>query len=115
MSSGAIAGIVIGALAGLALLCGLALIFLRRRHRANEDSPSELSALGPGSSEEPAEKYAYHASEMYADNSGHEMYANGPKGFSHELDGVGRPHEIAAPEYVPVANKDAAVVQGRLG
>jgi hypothetical protein len=110
LSGGAIAGIVIGVLAGLALIFGAAFVLFRRRRRAGP-THSELAA----DSSEPVEKYAYHASEMYVDHNGAEMYdQHGAKQYAHEMDGSGRPHEVAAPEYESVVGKNGAVAQGRL-
>ncbi|KAH7068367.1 aspartic peptidase domain-containing protein [Paraphoma chrysanthemicola] len=88
LGGGAIAGIVIGALAGLALIAGLAFLLWRRKTRANA-RPAELSG---SETTGPVEKYAYHdASEMYAEN-GHEL----PGGYrdgnvvAYEMDGGGR-------------------------
>lgn len=93
-SKGAIAGIVIGVLAGLALLIGGAVILYRRRHRTVQ--PSELAAWKDNQGT-PQEKYAYHASEMYVEGS--------DKGFRHEMDGTGRAHEVAAPVHGPVVQR----------
>jgi hypothetical protein len=107
LSGGAIAGIVIGSLAAVALVLGAALVLIRRRRRraAAAHQPSELAGLSSGSSEHPAEKYAYHGAEMYGDHGSAEMSgdnrsemyaANGGNGYVHELDGAGRPHEVPA-------------------
>jgi hypothetical protein len=91
LSGGAIAGIVIGVLAVLALIAGIALMLLRRR-RSAAAAPSELSGL---SSHPPVEKYGYNANEMYVD--GNEMGAGNNKTFRHELDGSERPYEMPSP------------------
>jgi hypothetical protein len=91
LSGGAIAGIVIGVLAVLALIAGFALVLLRRR-RSAAAAPSELSGL---SSHPPVEKYGYNANEMYVD--GNEMGAGNNKTFRHELDGSERPYEMPSP------------------
>ncbi|KAF2023807.1 hypothetical protein EK21DRAFT_80075 [Setomelanomma holmii] len=87
LGGGAIAGIVIGVLAGIAIVAIAAFILWRRKRRAGPKL-NELPAYGA-----PTEKYAYRdASEMYAEN-GHEL--GHERGFAHELDGAGRPHEVS--------------------
>jgi hypothetical protein len=96
LSGGAIAGIVIGVLAGLGLIAGIAFVLWRRRRAAA--SPAELAAFNHN---QPAEKYGYNASEMYVD--GQELTAAENRAFRAELDGSDRPYEVAAPEYTPAA------------
>jgi hypothetical protein len=87
LSGGAIAGIVIGALAGIALIAGIAFILWRRKRLA-ADRPAESAGVGTA----PVEKYAYRdPSEMYVEN-GHELGhgdADAARGVAHELDGGG--------------------------
>jgi hypothetical protein len=95
LSGGAIAGIVIGALAGIGAIAAIAfLLWRRKRARA---SPAELAAFNANA---PAEKYGYNASEMYVDN-GHVLGTPESEAYRHEMDGTGRPYEVAAPEYAP--------------
>lgn len=94
LSKGAIAGIVVGVLAGLAFIIGAAIILYRRRHRSVQ--PSELAAWKDNHGT-PQEKYAYHATEMYVEGS--------DKSFRHEMDGTGRVHEIAASAHGPAVQR----------
>jgi hypothetical protein len=95
LSGGAIAGIVIGVLAGLALIAGIAFVLLRRR-RTNAPAPAELAAFSQH--QQPAvEKYGYNSSELYVD--GNEM--SGSDGSRYELDGGARPYEMPSPGEEP--------------
>lgn len=94
LSGGAIAGIVIGALAGLAIVAGIAIIFWRRRRAATHATPVELS--GTGSGLPMSDKYGYHASEMDAGGESSELMHGDNRQYTAELDGTGRPIEVPA-------------------
>lgn len=86
LSKGAIAGTVVGVLAGLAALIGAALFIYRRRR--GQTQPSELAAYKEHH-DAPVEKYAYHASEMYVESE----REKGARQM-HEMDGTGRISEV---------------------
>jgi hypothetical protein len=93
ISSGAIAGIVIGVLAVLAIIVGVVFL-LRRRKNVTMTRPfvSEL----PGSQEgvPVAEKYGYSTSEMYAGSAPGELSAHTSM-FAVELDGRSKAAEVS--------------------
>lgn len=104
LSGGAIAGVVIGVLLGVALFAGIAFLLWRRKRTTADQPPSELAAFGEAPP--PAEKYAYHATEMYADH-GHELMAKEPNGYAHELSGSEEgPYEVSATGRSAMASRD---------
>lgn len=87
LSSGAIAGIVIGALSGLALILGIAFLLWRRKRRATAAvDPSPEPGHYTDITNTPVEKYAYHPPELM--DRHHQDFV-----VAHELPGEGRPQE----------------------
>jgi hypothetical protein len=96
ISSGAIAGIVIGILAVICFVAGVG--FLMWRHRraaavAAVSNPSELGATLDGG--QIAEKYGYTTSELHAGSNVGELSGH-TSDLAMELDGSSRPTEVPA-------------------
>lgn len=92
LSSGAIAGIAVGAVGGIALIAGILFFVWRRRRQTGPPSDSGM----PLGAQVPVEKYGHDTSEMYTDTAVTELGHGDARQYAVELDGAGRPLEAPA-------------------
>jgi hypothetical protein len=90
LSSGAIVGIVIGAIAVMAAIAGVFFLIWRRKRRTGLATPKTISAELSG--EPTPEKSRYSVSEMHAHHVAE--FSADQRDYARELDGTSKPAEV---------------------